>query len=257
MNEMQFYEADRPGLNKNAFPALSHQAHHPHVCDMDIQVKITKDTLVQGFRKAVVIVLAIEKMKKSPKALQLFTDEDLMDIFNTVLEPVDFDTSEFTYAPDSIYQFSEDICCDIEDIDHKSLVLHEPAQLVAVHLQGPNTSHAVRLKMSVYRPKMEAGTRKTPVALNIKGRKLYLSCVWNGGQPVLQLEETNIQGDLDQSTLGRFLFYRVVIGKHTRFESAAFPHWYICTSSESDEVVGMTNRLGEVFIVDYKVTSQS
>lgn len=42
--------------------------------------------------------------------------------------------------------------------------------------------------MSVYRPKIEAGTQRVPVVLSIQNRKHYLSCVWKEGQPVLQLE---------------------------------------------------------------------
>ncbi|XP_061448533.1 interleukin-1 beta-like [Rhineura floridana] len=246
MNDMRFYEMDQPCLTKNSFPGLNH-----HAGEVGIQVKISSNTSVKGFQKAVVIVVAIEKMKKHSNARGVFTDDDLMDIISSVLEPVDFDTCEFTYTADSIYQLSRAISCNIQDIDHKFFVLNEPAQLVALHLQGPNISQAVRLKMYVYRPKTKEGIGKIPIALKIKGEELYLSCVQNGGQPVLQLEKANIQEKLDKSEKGRFLFYRVDIGNHTRFESAAFPHWYICTSAQPNEAVGMTDRLGEVAIVDY------
>ncbi|KAM6432021.1 interleukin-1 beta-like isoform 1-T1 [Liasis olivaceus] len=179
MSGMQFYAADQPSLTKNAFQA----------CEMDVQVAVTKNEPVRSFRKAVVIVIAIEKMRNSP---MLFTDEDLTDILSTVLEPVRFDHYGCTEASNSIYQFSNHVVCNIQDADQKSLILQEPPQLVAMHLQGPNINCAVKLKMSVYRPKVEAGTQKIPVALNIKGKKLYLSCVLKGGQPVLQLEVSRL-----------------------------------------------------------------
>ncbi|XP_063167291.1 interleukin-1 beta [Candoia aspera] len=243
MSGMQFCAEDQPCLTKNAFQA----------CEMDVQVAVTKKEPARSFRKAVVIVIATGKMGNSvPK---LFTDEDLMDILSTVLEPVNFDIYGCTEATNSIYQFSKNIVCSIQDADHKSLILQEPAQLVAIHLQGPNISQAVKLKMSVYRPKVEAGTQSVPVALSIKGRKLYLSCVLKEGQPVLQLEEANIQGDLDKSELGRFLFYRIDTEKHTRFESAAFPKWFICTSTQPEEAVALTHQPGgPLVIVDYTLS---
>ncbi|XP_044273384.1 interleukin-1 beta-like isoform X2 [Varanus komodoensis] len=256
-DEMPFYDLDQPALKKEGFSGLRHQAGLPQVCNVGIQMRVTQKPSLRGFQKALVITVAVERLKNSRTVQpRPFSDDDLLDIFNSVLEPVDVKTSEFTHAANSTYRFSEDVCCDIQDIDHKSLVLQkEPLRLLAVHLQGPNLSQAVRLKMSVYRPKTEAGTGKTPVALSIRGQNLYLCCVQKDGRPELQLEEANIQGNLDKSKLGRFLFYKMIVGKHTRFESAAFPHWYICTASSAEEPVGVTNRLGEAFIVDYKVTT--
>uniref|UniRef100_A0A8D2JC45 Interleukin-1 n=1 Tax=Varanus komodoensis TaxID=61221 RepID=A0A8D2JC45_VARKO len=251
---------------QEGFSGLRHQAGLPQVCNVGIQMRVTQKPSLRGFQKALVITVAVERLKNSRTVQpRPFSDDDLGSVAEehfsawsifSFSEPVDVKTSEFTHAANSTYRFSEDVCCDIQDIDHKSLVLQkEPLRLLAVHLQGPNLSQAVRLKMSVYRPKTEAGTGKTPVALSIRGQNLYLCCVQKDGRPELQLEEANIQGNLDKSKLGRFLFYKMIVGKHTRFESAAFPHWYICTASSAEEPVGVTNRLGEAFIVDYKVTT--
>nr|XP_060643334.1 interleukin-1 beta [Anolis sagrei ordinatus] len=252
MNEVEFYVEVRPASTKGSF--LEKQRHQAsQECELGIQVEICKQASAKGFRKAAIIVVALERMRKHSPA-RFFSDEDLMDILSTVLEPIDVDTCSVTYATDSTYQFSEDVSYDIQDIEQKSLVLCEaPTELVALHLQGPNINQAVRLKMSIYRPKREAGSTKTPVTLNIKGKKLYLSCVLKGEEPVLQLEEANLQGNLDTSKLGRFLFYRVT-GDHTRFESAAFPNWFICTSPRNNELVTITNRPGEALIVDYDLT---
>ncbi|XP_048367955.1 interleukin-1 beta-like [Sphaerodactylus townsendi] len=254
--EMPFYEEVQPCLTKNASQTLRRCVHCSQVhcaCEMDIQVKITKRVPTKGFRKAVVIVVAIEKMKAKPKA---FTDEDLLNVLSTVLEPVHFDKCEFTYATDSIYRYTRAISYDIQDIKQKSFVLNEPAQLVAVHLQGANVNHAVKLKMAIYRPK---GTVKNnPIALGIKGSNLCLSCMPKEGaegQPELQLEEADILRHIDKSKLGRFIFNRIDIGDTTRFESAAFPGWFICTSAQSNEAVGMTDQIGQVAIVDYTLTN--
>ncbi|KAG8141139.1 hypothetical protein E2320_006803 [Naja naja] len=215
---MQFCAADQPYLTKKAFQAS----------EVDVQVAVTKNEPLKSFKKAVLIVIASETMRKSAS---LFSDEDLLDILSTILEPVTFDICSSTEAISSIYHFWKNIIYNIQDTDHKSLVFKEPAQLVAMHLQGLNMEQAVKLKMSVYRPKIEAGTQKVPV-------------------------EATIQGNLDQSQLGRFLFYKIENGKHTRFESAECPGWFICTSSRNDEAVAVTKQPGgPQVIVDYSLTS--
>ncbi|KAK9395311.1 interleukin-1 beta [Crotalus adamanteus] len=244
LSRMQFCAANQPYPTKNAFQAS----------EIDVQVAVTKKETLKSFRKAVLIVIATESMRNSPR---LFSDEDLMDILSTVLEPVTFDIYGYTEASNSIYHFWRNVVCNIQDADHKSLVFQEPAQLVAMHLQGPNLEQAVKLKMSVYRPKIEAGTQRVPVVLSIQNRKHYLSCVWKEGQPVLQLEEANIQGNLDKSELGRFLFYKIDSEKHTRFESAKFPGWFICTSIQPEEAVAFTKQPGGPrVIVDYSLSGQ-
>ncbi|KAM3830406.1 interleukin-1 beta [Vipera latastei] len=242
---MQFCAANQPYPTKNAFQAS----------EIDVQVAVIKNEPLKSFRKAVLIVIATKSMKNSPP--RLFSDEDLMDILSTVLEPVTFDIYGYTEASNSIYHFWRNVVSNIQDADHKSLVFQEPAQLVAMHLQSPNLEQAVKLKMSVYRPKIEAGTQRVPVVLSIQKRKHYLSCVWKDGQPVLQLEEANIQGNLDKSELGRFLFYKIDNEKHSRFESAEFPGWFICTSIQPEEAVAMTKQLGGPrVIVDYSLSGQ-
>ncbi|XP_034286609.1 interleukin-1 beta-like [Pantherophis guttatus] len=241
---MQFCAADQTYLTKNTFCASK----------MDVQVAVTKNEPMKSFRKAVLIVIATESMKNSsPK---LFSDDDLMDILNTILEPVTFDVYGHTEATSSIYRIWRNFVYNIRDSDHKSLVFKEPAQLVAMHLQGPNIEQAVKLKMSVYRPQIEAGTRKAPVALSIQKGKLYISCVWKEGQAVLQLEEATIGDTLDKSQLGRFLFYKIENEKQTRFESAECPGWFICTSTQSEQAVAMTKQPGgPQVIVDYSLSS--
>uniref|UniRef100_A0A8D2J4N0 Interleukin-1 n=1 Tax=Varanus komodoensis TaxID=61221 RepID=A0A8D2J4N0_VARKO len=229
---------------QEGFSGLRHQAGLPQVCNVGIQMRVTQKPSLRGQEQGAICVRG--HLGAALKASGSVAEEHFSawSIFS-FSEPVDVKTSEFTHAANSTYRFSEDVCCDIQDIDHKSLVLQkEPLRLLAVHL----------LKMSVYRPKTEAGTGKTPVALSIRGQNLYLCCVQKDGRPELQLEVKDPPAP-PESNLGRFLFYKMIVGKHTRFESAAFPHWYICTASSAEEPVGVTNRLGEAFIVDYKVTT--
>ncbi|XP_053125869.1 interleukin-1 beta [Hemicordylus capensis] len=260
-NEMQFYipEVDRPFLTKNAFLDLKHCACSPRdfsACEMGVQVEVAEPASVRSFRKAVVIVVAVGKMRKNTKA-RSFTDEDLMDILNSILEPVDLDTDcEGTFAGNGTYRFTRAISYEIQDQNKRHLVLNQPAQLVAMHLQGANISHAVRLEMSVYLPKMEPGAVTNPVALGIKGENLCLSCVQKGEKPVLQLEtqKASILKDLDRAQLGRFLFSRIHCGgRCTRFESAAFPGWFICTSAQDNQAVGVTDQLGAATYTGYEL----
>ncbi|XP_015276613.1 PREDICTED: interleukin-1 beta-like [Gekko japonicus] len=260
MNEdIPFYEEDQPCLAKNASQSQRQCASCSQVhcaCELDIQVKISKTVPTKGFRKAVVIVVAVEKMKMNARS-KVFTDDDLLDILNTILEPVSFENYELTYATDSFYRFSGAFSYDIQDIKQRSLVLNQPAQLVAMHLQGTNFDRAVRLEMAVYRRKDQQV--KNPIALGIKGSGLCLSCVPKEGaegQPELQLEKESIFRHIDRSKLGRFIFFRIDVGNTTRFESAAFPGWFICTSSQPDKAVGMTDQPGEVSIIDYALTNQ-
>uniref|UniRef100_A0A8C8S7D2 Interleukin-1 n=1 Tax=Pelusios castaneus TaxID=367368 RepID=A0A8C8S7D2_9SAUR len=223
---------------------------------LGIQLKFTEQSCLKTFRRSVVLVVATEKMKKKSKA-RPFTDDDLRGIFDTVFETVSLEAHNVTYAVDSIYRFFRSVSYEIRDTDQKCFKLEAPAQLVAVHLQGPDIRHQVRLNMALYRPKSDTSSRSTmrfPVALGIKGRSLYMSCVHNGSQPVLQLEEADILKDIDGAKLERFIFYKVEEDSTARFESAAHRGWYICTSPENNQPVSVTDRLGEMFITNYLLT---
>ncbi|NP_001303977.1 interleukin-1 beta [Pelodiscus sinensis] len=257
VSDEQFYEVDQPYLGKSLArcPRSCTLSRSCSACDMGIQLKYTEKTSLRTFRRSVVLLVALEKMKK-PKAT-LFSDNDLSSILDAVFETVSFESHSVTYAVNSIYRYLRSISCEIRDTDQKCFKLEAPAQLVAMHLQGPNIQHQVRLNMALYRPK--SGTRvqvstSFPVALGIKGTSLYLSCVHNGQQPTLQLEEADLLKDVRGPELERFIFYKVESGDTTQFESAAHRGWYICTSPESNQPVAVTNRVGEVFITNYLLT---
>uniref|UniRef100_A0A8C2NVA4 Interleukin-1 n=1 Tax=Capra hircus TaxID=9925 RepID=A0A8C2NVA4_CAPHI len=78
--------------------------------------------------------------------------------------------------------------------------------------------------------------------LGIHGGKLCLACVKSGDEIKLKLEAVNIT-DLNQNREQdkRFAFIRSDNGPTTSFESAACPGWFLCTSLEADQPVGLTN----------------
>ncbi|KAF4805228.1 hypothetical protein TURU_001658 [Turdus rufiventris] len=75
-------------------------------------------------------------------------------------------------------------------------------------------------------------------------------------KPVLQLEEADIRRDIESVELTRFIFYRLDSpNQHTtRFESAAFPGWFICTSLQPRQPVSITNTPDQVNIATYKLS---
>ncbi|CAM5127773.1 unnamed protein product [Natator depressus] len=258
VNNEQFYEVDHPYLGKSSSQGSSpcSLSQSCSACDLGIQLQFTEQTSPKVFRRSVVLVIATEKMKKALKA-RPFTDDDLTGIFDTVFETISFESHNVTHTVDSIYRYFRSISYEIRDTDQKCFKLEAPAQLVAVHLQGPSIRHQVKLNMALYRPKSGTSNQSSmrfPVALGIKGRSLYLSCVQNGQQPVLQLEEADILKDVDGAELERFIFYKVENESTAQFESAAHRGWYICTSPQNNQPVGITNRLGEVFITNYFLT---
>ncbi|KAK2513930.1 Il1b [Columba livia] len=117
----------------------------------------------------------------------------------------------------------------------------------------------VKLNIALYRPRSPQdglGSGRVPVALGIKGYQLYMSCVLSGAEPVLQLEEADIRRDIESVELTRFIFYRLDSPTEgtTRFESAAFPGWFICTSLQPRQPVGITDKPDQVNIATYALS---
>ncbi|NXA55559.1 IL1B protein, partial [Nothocercus julius] len=258
LNEETFYGLDSLCLQKKPRLSLERQPSGQSPSDMDIQVTLAKGHPARRFRQAAILVVAATKLLKklSPRD---FADSDLSSFLDAVFEPVPFQRQESSYAGALVYRYTRSQSFDILDIKHKCFVLESPTRLVALHLQGPSISRKVKLSIALYRPKSspgDPGAMKMPVALGIKGYKLYMSCVMSGSEPTLQLEEADITRDIDSTELIRFIFYRVdcVADHTTSFESVAFPGWYICTSPHSKQPVGITNKLGEVNITTYRLS---
>uniref|UniRef100_A0A8B9TRY4 Interleukin-1 n=1 Tax=Anas platyrhynchos TaxID=8839 RepID=A0A8B9TRY4_ANAPL len=254
---------------------------------VDVQVTVTPGHGARRFRQAATLVVAATKMLRRPSH-QDFADSDLGGFLEEIFEPVTFQRLESSYAGAPVYRYTRSQSFDIYDINHKCFMLDSPTQLVALHVQGPLASRkgegaaslspspprvpgghpltcpllsAVRLNIALYRPHTRpgsAGAMGMPVALGIKGYKLYMSCVMSGSEPVLQLEEADVMRDIDSAELTRFIFYRLDSPAEgtTRFESAAFPGWFICTSQQSWQPVGITNQPDQVNIATYKLSGR-
>ncbi|XP_035427882.1 interleukin-1 beta-like [Cygnus atratus] len=240
-------------LDSEAKPSQSHTA-------VDVQVTVTQGHAARRFRQAATLVVAATKMLRGPSHKD-FADSDLGGFLDEIFEPVTFQRLESSYAGAPVYRYTRSQSFDIFDINHKCFVLESPTQLVALHLQGPSASRKVRLNIALYRPRTRqgsAGAMQMPVALGIKGYKLYMSCVMSGTEPVLQLEEADVMRDIDSAELTRFIFYRLDSPAEgtTRFESAAFPGWFVCTSLQPKQPVGVTNQPDQVNIATYKLSGR-
>ncbi|XP_047910117.2 interleukin-1 beta isoform X1 [Anser cygnoides] len=240
-------------LDSEAKPSPSHAA-------VDVQVTVTQGHAARRFRQAATLVVAATKMLRRPSHKD-FADSDLGGFLEEIFEPVTFQRLESSYAGAPVYRYTRSQSFDIFDINHKCFVLESPTQLVALNLQGPSASRKVRLNIALYRPRTRqggAGAMQMPVALGIKGYKLYMSCVMSGAEPVLQLEEADVMRDIDSAELTRFIFYRLDSPAEgtTRFESAAFPGWFVCTSLQPKQPVGITNQPDQVNIATYKLSGR-
>ncbi|XP_010292514.1 PREDICTED: interleukin-1 beta-like [Phaethon lepturus] len=253
LHEETFYGPDCLCLQKK--PRLDSEVTSPRV---GIQVMVTKQHPTRTFRRAAILVVAMTKLLKR-SAHKDFSDSDLGGFLDDILDPVSFQRIEGSYAAAPVYRYTRSQSFDILDIDHKCFVLESPTQLVALHLQGPSAGRKVKLNIALYRPRSSQnglGTGRVPVALGIKGYQLYMSCVMSGAEPVLQLEEADIRRDIESVELIRFIFYRLDSPAEgtTRFESAAFPGWFICTSLQPRQPVGVTNQPDQVNIATYELT---
>ncbi|NXC39275.1 IL1B protein, partial [Penelope pileata] len=242
----------KPRLDLEVMPEPSRAA-------VDIQLTVTQGHSARRFRQAAVLVVAMTKLLRRPPCRD-FADSDLGGLLE-VFEPVTVQQLARSYAGAPMYRYTRSQSFDIFDIHHKCFVLESPTQLVALHLQGPSSGHKVRLNIALYRPhgpRGSAGAAQMPVALGIKGYKLYMSCVMSGAEPVLQLEEADVMRDIDSAELTRFIFYRRDSPAEgtTRFESAAFPGWFICTSLQPRQPVGITNHPDQVNVATYKLSGR-
>ncbi|XP_049687249.1 interleukin-1 beta-like isoform X2 [Accipiter gentilis] len=291
LNEETFYGPDCLCPQKK--PRLDSEVTSPGV---DIQVTVTKGHPARTFRQAAVLVVAVTKLQKQPVHKDFADSDlggFLENIFgmgwwwwrchsswgmllgdvlgpgtisisltiSLPAEPISFQQIEDTYARAPVYRYTRSQSFDILDIDHKCFVLESPTQLVALHLQGPSARWKVKLNIALYRPQSSQGgpgTGRMPVALGIKGYQLYMSCVMSGTEPVLQLEEADIRKDIESTELTRFIFFRLDSPGDgtTRFESAAFPGWFICTSLQPRQPVGITNQPDQVNIATYKLSGR-
>ncbi|XP_029460102.1 interleukin-1 beta-like [Rhinatrema bivittatum] len=266
-----FYEADCPYSIKSSFHDQS-CSMNCSVCKSGIQLKITNErTSSMTFKKAVVIMVAVEKMKnKTRPSVRPFMDEDLLDILNSIFVEaiIPFENSDLAYVTDSAYRYFSSSPYRVYDTENKCFALQEfpgSAHLLALQLQGLNSNHEVKLSMASYSSQpFNSSSPKNPVALSILGRNLYLSCVNVGDRPELRLEEVNnVIKDVRDDSLLRFIFFKSDSGASTSvqkissFESAACPNWYISTSQRENELVSMAQYHEQSAIFDFKLISDN
>ncbi|KAL8174108.1 UNVERIFIED_CONTAM: hypothetical protein K2H54_038470 [Gekko kuhli] len=136
----------------------------------------------------------------------------------------------------------------IWDVNQKSLYLQNN-ELVAGYLQGPNSA----LEEKIYWiPNRNFNREKFPIILSIKDGSQCLACSF-GAQPVLQLESipiSDLYNDSKEDST-RFTFFRSYKNGMWRFESAAHPGWFLCTSSRSNEPLGLTQNPGSAHVIDF------
>ncbi|KAF6103746.1 interleukin 37 [Phyllostomus discolor] len=95
----------------------------------------------------------------------------------------------------------------------------------------------------------------SPIFLAVSKGDLCLCCKRDKkkSQPTLQLKKQNL-GQLttwQEEDSKPFAFYRADVGSRNTLESAAYPGWFICTSNNWGEPVGMTNNPGQKEYIDF------
>uniref|UniRef100_A0A8C3WIK3 Multifunctional fusion protein n=1 Tax=Catagonus wagneri TaxID=51154 RepID=A0A8C3WIK3_9CETA len=213
--------------------------------DGSIQLKISHQLCNKSFRQVASIVVATEKLMKSPCS-QAFCNDDPKSIFSFIFEeePI-VETSANDFLCDAAVQSLD---CKLQDKDQKSLVLASPYVLTALHLLTKDVNKEVVFSMSFVQ---EDESDKIPVALGLKGKNLYLSCVMKGNTPTLQLEEVDPKSYPKRNMEKRFVFNKTEINNRVEFESALYPNWYISTSQAEQKPVFLGHTRGGQDITDF------
>ncbi|XP_044515280.1 interleukin-36 alpha-like [Gracilinanus agilis] len=112
----------------------------------------------------------------------------------------------------------------------------------------PYTDHVIPVTLEILPcrdPEYPVRDERIAVYLGISGKDLCLLCEESRGQPILKLEDKKIM-DLYSSQKAQkpFVFYQNQIGNTSTLESAAYPGWFICTSTEIDQPVTITQHIG-------------
>ncbi|KAH1178175.1 interleukin-36 receptor antagonist protein-like [Mauremys mutica] len=135
----------------------------------------------------------------------------------------------------------------IRDTSHKAFYLRDNS-LVAANLQGENASQEETVSVV---PNRSLERKRCPLILGIKGGSQGLSC-GTAEQPRLQLEDMHlIELFYKDEEAKRFTFFKTYNGSMHRFESAAYPGWFLCTSTQANEPISLTTRPGEADITDF------
>ncbi|XP_053571998.1 interleukin-1 beta [Bombina bombina] len=223
-------------------------------CNSGITMEVTEHReSLHSFKKAVVLVIAVDRMKKISGNVDLFSDMDLLDLLHVFAEE---EISHERIASTVRAKSPLSTVYKIKDAASKCLALQEfpgEAKLVALYLQGHNIDREQKIQMEFYRPSPQNGVLKQPVTLGLKEHDLYLSCAAVGDTPELRLES------LDPAQIKRFTFFKNENSPNPNnsstqsFESAAFPNWYISTSQNENEPVVMSQKENQTVIMEFNL----
>ncbi|XP_004633197.1 interleukin-1 beta [Octodon degus] len=243
-NEL-FFEVDGPKKMKYCF-------QDSDLCPLDegIELQISHQHFNKSFKQVVSLVVAVEKLKKElDPCTWAFQDGDLSAFFPFIFEeePIICDTLDDKLVPDAPVPVRN---CTLQDVQHKHLVLYDPMELKALHLNGENLNQQVVFSMSFVQG--EKSNNKIPVALGLKGKNLYLSCVMKDDKPVLQLESVDGKQYPKKKMEKRFVFNKITSKSTVEFESAQFPNWYISTSQAEHMPVFLGKNNGQD-IIDFSM----
>ncbi|KAH0623199.1 hypothetical protein JD844_031256 [Phrynosoma platyrhinos] len=130
----------------------------------------------------------------------------------------------------------------IWDLNQKSFVLRNKT-LVAVP-RGSNASGIGKAKENIF-----------PILMGLQDGKHVLSCTESGRQPQLQIVEEDIMHLYQKNQpLKAFTFFNHTGGSNQEtcsFESAAFPGWFISTSTEANKPIGLGHEGGAAITIFY------
>ncbi|XP_068777118.1 interleukin-1 family member 10-like isoform X2 [Struthio camelus] len=135
----------------------------------------------------------------------------------------------------------------IWDMDQKSLYLLND-QLVAGHLQGANAALEEKV---FWVPNRSFAQARLPVILGIQnGTRCLASRA--APQPTLRLEDADITALPGAGEASApFTFFRSYKDGLWRFESAANPGWFLCTSARAHEPLGLSRGPDATHVLDF------
>ncbi|XP_056425178.1 interleukin-1 beta-like [Hyla sarda] len=236
----------------------NHHEEHWSTYLSEIKPEIRKPRKqMSSFRKAIMLVVIIEKLKgKKRFENQFFFDDD--DLLNHILveEDITYNEIETQQASKSQFLYNKTTVHVIRDYKQKCLALQEvqgKAHLVALYLQGTNIEQEAKICVDTYIT-AKPDINKRPVTLGIAGRQLYLSCTIEEGEPVLHLREVADIKEKKNDDLLPYIFYKQRgNNKYNSFESAAFPGYYISTSQEVSQKVQIKPQDDQIFLHEFLI----
>ncbi|XP_070284609.1 interleukin-36 receptor antagonist protein [Myotis yumanensis] len=133
------------------------------------------------------------------------------------------------------------LCFRMKDAALKVLYLQDN-QLLAGGVHG---GKAVKGEEISVVPNRFLDDSLSPVILGVQGGSQCLSC-GTGQEPTLKLEPVDIMELYRSPKDSRgFTFFRRDTGLTSRFESAAFPGWFLCTVPEADQPLRLSQLPGD------------